>query len=296
MSEAQEREGMRIIRELVSKMDIATRCEIGDRDFDTGVYEVRLTRDAEEATLRVSREDMEDLPATAEIQEEIRQRLQIAIDGIRRPESRAYVTRSGCAFRLELGPREYLAPVRAVYAHNFKIENMRAGGESAAGQVAISRFAHNTFFSDSRQELRVCINRIRTALDEDEIRFGEDPKDLLFADDKWVRDILYRTQIPQLSEDEIREFIIQKLYWVGYYALSDINQRIPLDDLTDCEYLGVRASDIKRNAGFLQGERLLSLSPEGDELLAVPTSGLIRQIEERDRSKTTRPPRHGFLS
>lgn len=294
MSEAEELEGRRIVGTLVAENDPSVQCNIGPRDFDTGVYEIKLTKGSEETTLRITREDMEDLPATRGIKAEIDQRLRVAIKGIRRPISTAYVTRRKIAFRLDLGHQpEYLMPERAVYAYPFIIEDMQGAGVPTSGRVAISRFAVATLISDTRQELRVCVNRIRMALDKSEVRFGEDPKDLLFADDAWIREVLYSTKPTQLSEGEIREFIEQKLYWAGYKP-HGMNEPIVLDDLVDCEYLSLRSSEIKRNAEFLAAQGLLVLKPRSDELLAVPTQDLISKVEEGSPGKSTRRPKLGF--
>jgi hypothetical protein len=131
-------------------------------------------------------------------------------------------------------------------------------------------------------------------LDKEEVRFGEDPKDL-FADDAWIREILYSTNRTQVSEEEIREFIKQKLYWVGY-RLQGMNELVVLDDLVDCEYLGVRSSEIKRNAEFLEAEGLLVLAPRADELLAGPTPNLVSKVEDAFHRKHTRRPKPGFIS
>jgi hypothetical protein len=295
MSEAEEQEGKGIVCKLVGEIDPLVQCKIGPRDFDTGVYEVKLIRGSEETVLRVSREDLEDLPATREIRAEIDQRLRAAVNGIRRPLPAAYVTRSRVAFLLRLGHQgEHLSPQRAVYAYPFEIEDMQGDGRQASGHVTISRFAAATLISDNRQESRVCVNRIRAALDKEEVRFGEDTNEL-FADDKWIREILYAARGAQLSEEEIRKFIEQEVYWIGY-RLHGMNQRIALDDLVDCEYLGVRSSDIKRNAEFLAAQGLLLLEPRDDELLAVPTPDLISKVEDASRRRPTRRPKPGFIS
>jgi hypothetical protein len=295
MSEAEEQEGKEIVCKLVDEIDPLVECKIGRRDFDTGVYEVKLIRGSEETILRVSREDLEDLPATREIKAEIDQRLRAAVKGIRRPLPAAFATRSKVAFRLSLERQaEYLFPQRAVYAYSFVIEDVQGASRQASGRVTISRFAAATLISDSRQELRVCVNRIRVALDEQKVRFGEDPKDL-FADDAWIREILYPTKPTQLSEEEIRGFIEQELYWIGY-RLHGMNEPVALDDLVDCEYLGVRSSDIKRNAELLAAQGLLLLEPRDDELVAVPTPDLISKVEDASRRGHTRRPKPGFIS
>jgi hypothetical protein len=295
MSEAEEQEGKGIVCKLVGEIDSSVQCDIGPRDFDTGVYEVKLIRGSEETILRVSREDLEDLPATREIKAEIDQRLRAAVKGIRRPPPAAFATRSKVAFLLSLGRQaEYLFPQRAVYAYSFVIEDLQGGTRQASGRVTISRFAAATLISDSRQELRVCVNRIRVALDKKEVRFGDDGKDL-FADDAWIREILYSTKPTQPSEEEIREFIEQELYWIGY-RLHGMNEPVVLDDLADCEYLGVRSPEIKRNAEFLEAEGLLVLDPRADELLAGPTPNLISKVEDALHRKHTRRPKPGFIS
>ncbi len=292
MSEEQEQQGKQIIIGLVKGLDPSTQCEIGHRDFDTEVYPVKLKRQGEETDLRISREDMEDFPATREIQQEIEERLRLAIKGILRPLPKAYVTRSEDAFKLDVGARgTYRGPYQAVHAYEFKIADMRSPSHSAEGNVAISRFAHRTFFSDSRQILRVCVNRIRKALDDKAIRFGE--KKDLFAEDSWIRDTLYRPAPSNIAEDQIREFIAQKLYWTGY-RLQGMNDLVLLDDLVDYEYLGIGLTEMKRNAQLLEHEGLLNLMSE--EISAIPTTKLVSQMEDNNYRLNPKRRKHGFTS
>ena len=203
MSETQEEEGKRIVQALVEEIDARTsprvghrsvRCEIGPRDFDSGVYPVTVTNENRETTLWVSREDIEDLPATPEIKEEMKQRLQYAIAGIRERLSKEYVTKNGPAFRLipSVPPGGGWHPVattsfqpdpaaaeswdgteaafaaalaKTVFEFPFKIEEIEGKSRATSGLVTLSRFIRLTLLSDSRQALRVCINRLRTALD-----------------------------------------------------------------------------------------------------------------------------------
>ncbi len=294
MSQTEEQEGKRIIQALVEDIDPSVRCEIGPRDLDSGVYPVRLTSGNQETTLRVSREDMENLPATREIKEEMKQRLQYAIEGIREPLSKEYVTKNGLAFRLKAsleGPSR--SSDRPVFEFPFEIEEIEGKGRATSGVVSVSRFIRLTLLSDSEQALRVCINRLRTALDTDEVGFGQE-QIRIHAGDEWVRTLLYPAEVPRATDEEIRQFIGRKLYWVGY-VVHGMKRPIVLDELVDCEYLCVRPVHIRRNAEFLEQQGLLRLKqqPSG-AYAATPASDLVSRPELYTSPLTAGTPTIGF--
>ena len=295
MSEAEEREGERVIQALVREIDPSVQCEVGPRDFDSGVHPVRLVSGNRETTLKVSREDMEDLPATREIKEEMKQRLHYAIQGIQVGLSREYVTKNGLGFRFKSGfeglSRSYNRPA---FEFPFEIEEIEGKGPAARGVVRISRFILRTLLSDSEQAVRVCINRLRAALDNDGVRFGQEQISI-HADDEWVRALLYPAQVPRATDEEIRQFIGRKLYWVGY-IIHGIVKSIALDELVDCEYLGVRPIHIRRNAEFLEQQGFLRLERQAAGVCAAtPTAGLVSRKGELYTSPLTlRNPKIGF--
>ena len=294
MSEAGAQEGKRIIRELVKEIDPSVQCDVGPKDFDTFVYPVKLARGSRETVLKVSWEDLADLPTTREIREEIRQRLQYAIQGIQAGLAKEYMTKTGLAFQFKSsfeGPKRSYE--RMVFEFNFEIEEIEGQGRTAWGVVSISRFIRRTLLSDSEQALRVCINRLRTGLDKDEVRFGQDQV-RIHADDKWVRALLYPSEIPAASDEEIRQFIGRKLYWVGY-MVHGMSKPVVLDELVDCEYLGVRPIHIRRNAELLEQQGLLRLEQQASGVYAAtPTSHLVSRPDPYASPVAATTPKIGF--
>jgi predicted ATPase len=194
-------------------------------------------------------------------------------------QERNYVTINGEFFRLIPQGRQASSRRDAVN-HLFYVDRLKENPIRLRASVVTSGLVTRSTGEDILE--RVCVNRIREALDKGELDFNrpQEPSDVfqeLEVDSDWLEKYRVRLEPEPSIDYQVREFIAQKVYWLGYIA-EGMKAKVRLDDLADWEYLKVDEKVFKRNIEFLEAEGILSSS--GDPFLVQPTTKLVSTLEQ----------------
>ncbi|MBI1746918.1 MAG: AAA family ATPase [Acidobacteria bacterium] len=200
---------------------------------------------------------------------------------------RTYVTNTGMVFRLE--PQDKQASTQRDVVHNlfYVKRGQKKDLITLLVSIGISGFTLRLINRNDKDNddtlYRVCVNRIREALDKSELDFEkpQEPSEVfqeIYVDSEWFAKYMDLVEANPEKEREIREFIAQKVYWLGYIS-GGMKGAVNLNDPIDWEYLRVEKEAFKRNAEFLQQEGWVTCSPQ-DPLSVQPTAKLITKLEQ----------------
>lgn len=188
------------------------------------------------------------------------------------------VTVTGECFNAEFERKEVAQDCDGVY-YLFRLKDM---SEKARNDLLISlfRFGPDKLLTpdyESRIEA-IRLNAIRRAFDAGAVSFDRPNEPhryqmlSLTVDDFKAR--------PRASDYQIRQYIVQKAYWLGYRLGSVANKlMLQFDVEFDLDYLGVASGDIRRNV-WLLAERGFLRKTEFPGV-SVPTAKLIQEYESK---------------
>lgn len=92
-----------------------------------------------------------------------------------------------------------------------------------------------------------------------------------------------------VSEEQIRQYVLHKAYWIGYRLGSVANKLlVRFDEALDLDYLGVTADDIKRVLWLLSGQGLIGKSEYPG--CGIPTPGFVRDYESKGTKAYSKAP------
>jgi len=281
MSREQAAEGLKFIEESAKRFDL----RIGSKAEDSFREVVRLSFEANVdekgrqllrgQIVELSREFVEDLPATKEYKAAVNNFLRSLSFRARQPHPSHFLTLSGVPLALEIH-----WPFRPIQDEDSSFVHVlcRVG----------SPWTHEANFTVKVNELFLgipsfqppvlepfVINGIRIQADQGKVEFhhvGQHPSTLQQI--YLSKDLFSNRDTP--TDGQIQEFIKRKIYWLGFRE-SDETPLIAVADPYDCSYLGRPAQRLKQVARVLSATHKIALHQSGD--YASPTSELLSQAD-----------------
>lgn len=184
------------------------------------------------------------------------------------------VTLGGECFEAEFERNERAADRDGIY-YFFRLKDLT--GNRGELFVRIFRFGPKEMLDpnyDGRIE-GVRLNAIRRALDAKTLSFDR-PREPREYQHVSLTPADFKPQAA-VSEDEIRQFIVHKAYWLSYRNSPGGRFPVQFDEPADLEYLGVNGDDVTRNV-YLLGELGL-LGKTTIPGMGRPTPRLIEEYE-----------------
>jgi len=194
------------------------------------------------------------------------------------------VTISGECFGAEFERKEVASDRDGVY-YLFRLKDL---SESDRGELLVSLFGFGpdkAFVPDYDSRIEsVRLNLIRRAFDAVTVSFDRPNEPhryqmlSLTPDDFKVR--------ASVGDEQIREYIKHKAYWLGY-RLGSVAKKllVQFDVEFDLDYLGATSEDVRRNV-WLLGERGLLRKTEFPGV-SVPTAELVQEYESKGRKTSS---------
>ena len=281
MSIEQAAEGLRLVEECAKRSDL----RIGSRAEDSFRGIVRLSFEANvdaggrqllrAQIVELSREFVEDLPATKEYQAALNNFLRSLSLRARQPHPSHFLTLSGVPLALEIH-----WPFRPIQNEiDFFVHVLCRVG---------SPWTHEANFTVKANELLLgiasfqppvlepfVVNGIRIQVDLGKVEFhrvGQHPSTL---QQMYLSEDLFGNRDAP-TDSQIQEFVKRKIYWLGFRE-SDETALIAVADPYDCSYLGRPAQRLKQLARVLSATGKIALDDSGD--YASPTNELLSQAD-----------------
>ena len=162
--------------------------------------------------------------------------------------------------------------------YEFRLEDMAARRGTRGLTVVFTRVAIVNAHDFQSREHVLPWNAVRRAFDTGELNFDS------WAKDQWtelkIRDADAPGAREPASDEIVREYLVAKLYWLGYrYRLYDnpVQTCVDLESEEDLDYLGARREDLRRVAWRMEQDGLLQ--PSGSSGVANPTEKLLKLFE-----------------
>jgi predicted nucleotide-binding protein len=192
------------------------------------------------------------------------------------------VTLSGECFQLVF-EREETAQEHSGAYYLFKLDDLaKKRGERL---VMLFRGGPKTGYDenyDSRLDV-VLLNVIRRALDSGAFSF-----DAPFDEARYKELLLKKSDFqlqPPANDEQAQQFIINQAYWLGCRFNENFQRHVVRFDLPqDLEYLGVTATDIRRNIWRFAQQGLLDKTNDAPGI-GLPTDKLVTEYESRRKAE-----------
>ncbi len=186
------------------------------------------------------------------------------------------VTIGGEFFEVEFTRKE-IAPDRDGVYYLFRLRDLLGRGRKDL-LISLFRFGPDKLLiPDYESQIeRVCLNFIRRSFDDGSVSFDR-PNEPHRYQSLTLKsgDFKIRSAV---NDDQARQYIIHKAYWIGYKLGSSAKNLVVLfDGESDLEYLGISSSDIGRIVWLLGEQGFLKKS--GFPGVGVPTAKLIQDYE-----------------
>jgi class 3 adenylate cyclase len=242
---------------------------------------VRGVNNPRTMTVALSHNFLSDLPGTREYQERLQEYLQTLSLRLENPKETAFMTLSGIPVSLEIQwPLRNSPEARDALFARVSAE-VRGGGNRIANLgVFISGTLEVVAFPSLVPVLTESpiVNAIRRAIDLRTIRFYEPENHPTSLQEVSLSTSDYENQrgfsFQKATDEEIKKFIIRKIYWLGFRE-ADQNTQLSISDAYDAEYLGTRVSRLKQLAEILAADGLIRLDTRRS--FASATDSLLRQ-------------------
>lgn len=281
MSREQAAEGLRFIEECAKRFGL----RIGSRAEDSFRGVVRLSFEANvdargrqllrAQIVELSREFVEDLPATQKYQAAVNNFLRSLSFRARQPHPSHFLTLSGVPLALEIHwPFRPIQDEDSYFVHVL----CRVGAP----------WTHEANFTIKANQLDLgipsfqppvlepfVVNGIRIRADLGKVEFhrvGQHPSTLQQI--HLSQDLFKNREAP--TDAEIQEFMKRKIYWLGFRE-SDETALVAVADPYDCSYLGRQPQRLKQLARVLSATHKIALDESGD--YASPTDELLSQAD-----------------
>ena len=189
---------------------------------------------------------------------------------------KSLVTVNGECFRASLLRSEGSYDLDRKY--EFRLEDMAARRGTRGLKVIFTRNAIVNAHDFQSRENVLPWNAVRKAFDKTALNF-----------DLWVEDVWKELKITNVdapgtgkpeSDETVRQYLVAKLYWLGYrfgkYE-NPVRTWVDLESEVDLDYLGVSREDLRRVCWRMEQEGLSQSS--GSSCVANPTEELIKLFE-----------------
>ncbi len=167
-------------------------------------------------------------------------------------------------------------------SYRFSVEDMIARRGIRWVSVVFTRPAIVNAHDFKSREHILCWNAIRRGFDRNEVSFETEPRDPDHDVELKVRRADIDASEKPASDEDIREYLMAKVYWLGYKLNDDIARAwVDLESEEDLDYLGASKEDFRRIAWRMCQEGLLrSSAPPGG---GRPTEELRKLFEAGPR-------------
>jgi hypothetical protein len=281
MSREQAAEGLKFIEECAKRFDlrIGSRAEDSFREVFRLSFEANVDAKGRQVLrgqiVELSREFVEDLPATKEYKAAVNNFLRSLSFRSRQPHPSHFLTLSGVPLALEIH-----WPFRPIQNEiDFFVHVLCRVGSPWTHEANFTVKANELFLDIPSLQPPVLepfvVNGIRIHVDRGKVDFhhvGQHPSTLQQI--YLSQDIFGNRDTP--TDGQIQEFIKRKIYWLGFRE-SDETALIAVADPYDCSYLGRPAQRLKQLARVLSATHKITLDESGD--YASPTNELLSQAD-----------------
>jgi len=268
MSREEAARGLEFIEACAKRFDL----RIGSRAEDSFRGVIRLSFESNVAAegrqvlraeiVELSREFVEDLPATKELQAGVNNFLRSLSFRVRQPHPSHFLTVSGLPLALEVH-----WPFRPIQNEVASFVHVLCRVGSPWTHEANFTVKADALFLDvptlQRPVLEpFVVNGIRIQVDQERVDFyrvGHHPatlQQIYLSQD-------FFTQRDAPTDLQIQEFLKKKTYWLGFRE-GDETPVIPVADPYDCTYLGRPGQRLKQLARVLAAEGVITLDQSGD--------------------------------
>jgi class 3 adenylate cyclase len=233
------------------------------------------------STIALSHNFLSDLPGTREYQERLHEYLQSLSLRLENPRESAFITLSGIPVSFGI-QWPLLTPPDGRDALFVRVNAEVIGGRSHIANLGVflSKTLEVIAFPSLVPVLTESpvVNAIRKAIDLGTIRLYEPEKHPKSLQEVSLSTSDYENQgrfsFQKATDEEIRRFIIRKVYWLGFRDAGQ-NTQLLVSDAYDAEYLGTRVSRLNQLAEILAADGQIRLDTRRS--FASATDSLLRQ-------------------
>jgi hypothetical protein len=240
-------------------------------------YAFQFTRNSQSHMIVLSDEFLSDLPASREYQESTK----AYVEGLEGRMLNASVSDfycvSGIPLNIEIEWPTEPVPGYTASSVQVRVQDLRTQDKMAICAVRISH--QQQFFSLQKdpflKELAV-VNSIRAAADRNQLsyfRLNEHPRQLPWVD-------LEVDFCRAANEDEIEQFLLGKIYWLGFKR-GERRTLVWIADPWDAKYLGTPVGMLTQSAQILEAEKMISLLDTTQRFASAGDGLLVRSKSSR---------------
>jgi hypothetical protein len=262
--------GLEVLKQLILRGPVV----ISDihRIFDRRAYLFTFSRNSQKTIAFLSDEFLSDLPASKEFQDSTRAYIGALEKRMLNLSVADFYCLGGIPLHITIEWPFDSIPGYTASAVQVRITDLRA--EDRVSFCAV-RTTHQhqvfDFKKDPFARERAIINTIRIAVDHGQLSFyprSEAPSVLPYVDFGAGRNY-------QGSEEQIEEFLLGKVYWLGFKR-GDRRNSVWIADPWDAEYLGTTARILTQTAQVLEAEKMIALDDSAQEFATAKDGLLVR--------------------